>query len=192
MDGFLHATRKIMIERANKPTQTTDAPDVPPPAYTPTCCCQTPSCASACPSCTDVATGEDVETSDDDEDGIEDDPSPVSVTLNAATSIRGMGNLIATPALNDATRFSALLLAAVQSLNAKAEAEANPNAAVLTTGDPGKVRPLLKVKLVLNCGIVVNGDRNVIGYRASPSGAGGATTAGAKRKAADEVGGCSS
>lgn len=187
MDGLLHATRKIMIERANNPTQTTDAPDVPPPAYTPTCCCQTPSCASACPSCTEVATNEDAETSDDDEDGIENDPSPVTVTLNAATSIRGMGNLIATPALSDATRFSALLLAAVQNLNAKAEAEANLNVASLTTGDTGKVRPLLKVRLVLNCGIVVNGDRNVIGYRASPSGAGGATTAGAKRKADDEV-----
>ncbi|KAL1306644.1 hypothetical protein AAFC00_005320 [Neodothiora populina] len=184
MDSLLHATRKIMIERArNLQSQTqaeSDIPEVAPPAYS------------------------EVDEMRDSEDEI-DDPSPITLTLNAETNVQGQGNLIASPALADATRFSALLLAAIQSLNAKAEAERqmlinatqNDSADSSAAGDgvtAGKAetnvkgfRPVLNVNLVINCGISVVGDKNVVGFR--PQGVAGrplpspAIGAGVKRKA---------
>lgn len=52
-------------------------------------------------------------------------------------------------------------------------------------------RPILQVQLVVNCGITVDGDRNVVGYRAPghisvPIGGGGG--GGEKRKAEEEDG----
>lgn len=179
MDSLLHATRKILIERAtNPPQQPTDPiPETAPPAYS----------ASPPAYYTDDCSYDDDEDENEEEQATQDaDPSPVTLTLNATTSIQGEGNLVAAgPALADATRFSALLLAAVQSLNAKAEAEAR-----LASGEEqgGKrVRPVLNVQLVLNCGIEIHGDKNVIGFRPAAVGpktqASQAQSVGVKRKA---------
>ncbi|KAK5006020.1 hypothetical protein LTR28_006992, partial [Elasticomyces elasticus] len=98
-----------------------------------------------------------------------------------------------TSSLADATRFSALLLNAVQQLNAKAEAS-------------GGRRRRLNVNLTINCGLTVVGDRNYAGSGAAQRSGGAAVaaaavttpaaspvattaaaaTAGAKRKADDE------
>ena len=102
----------------------------------------------------------------------EDDPSPISLTFKAGTQIEGTGNMIATPPLADATRLSTLLLAAVQRLNTvKTEAT-----------ETGSQPPVLHVNLTINCGITVNGDRNVIGYKTQ-----GVLPTSPKRKAPDEV-----
>lgn len=148
MDSLIHASQKILLERAASGNQAPSIPDTAPPAYSATC----PNSLS-----------HDNNYSDSDSnvsDADNEDPSPVTLTLNAGTTVHGTGNLVATPALSDATRFSALLLAAVQKLNAIAEAAA--------TGGEGdaKSRPILQVQLVVNCGIMVTGDRNVVGYRA--------------------------
>lgn len=172
MDSLLHATRKIILERANTtPAQQqqqeaddSEIPDVAPPAY----------CAEEEQDAAPMA-------SEDDE--YEKDPSPITLTLNARTDVQGEGNLIAAPALADATRFSALLLAAVQSLNAKAEAEAQLVSATATAGEGIKVRPVLNVNIVLDCGVTIRGDRNVVGYRTSSQ---PMVASGLKRKA-DEV-----
>ena len=104
--------------------------------------------------------------------GDEDDPSPISLTLNAGTQVEGAGNMIATPPLADATRLSTLLLAAVQRLNSvKTEAT-----------ETGSHPPVLHVNLTINCGITVNGDRNVIGYKTQ-----GVLANSSKRNATDEV-----
>ena len=137
-------------------------PDVAPPAY----CAEPPSSLGA-------SLVDEADDDDDEEDGDDDeDPSPVTITLHANTNVQGTGNLIASPALADATRFSALLLAAVQSLNAKAEA-----AALANGGGP---RPILNVQIVLDCGITIHGDGNVVGHRAAPA---QPAVAGPKRKA---------
>jgi len=138
MNSLPHALQKILIERAISsplptPTQspTTDAP----PAYT--------------------ARPDTNPNEEEDEDETED-PDPVSLVLNAATTVRGSDNivsLLSTP-LADATRFSTLLLAAVQRLNAAAEEEASI---------AGKCRPILKVNLTINAGLNVLGNRNVVG-----------------------------
>lgn len=88
--------------------------------------------------------------SDDDED---EASSPMRLTINAAHSIQGHNNLVPTSPtpLADATKFSALLLAAVKQLNSVA------GVASETT------RRSLKVDLTINCGIMVIGDRNVVG-----------------------------
>ena len=119
--------------------------------------------------------------SDSDDDEEEDEPeSPLSLTINAAHSIQGSNNLVPTSPtpLADATRFSSLLLHAVNQMNNTA-----------TT----KPRRKLKVDLTINCGITVIGDRNVIGnvgLKARPPlmtiagpQLGNSALAGAKRKA---------
>ncbi|KAI5205343.1 hypothetical protein E4T39_03015 [Aureobasidium subglaciale] len=135
MDSLMHSCHKIMLERASAgdgehhPQQIFDHP---PPSY----------------SAEDNLS--DSEGEDDDED-----PSPITLVLNTDTKVQGAGNMIASPPLADATRLSALLLAAVQSLNA-----AKPSAA-----QSGSPTPTLQVNLTINCGITVIGDRNVIGYK---------------------------
>jgi hypothetical protein len=152
MDSLVHSCHKIMLERASAedgehhPQQLSD---LPPPAYT----------------------AEDNLT--DSEDGDEDeDPSPVTLVLNADTKVHGTGNMIATPPLADATRLSALLLAAVQSLNA----------AKTSGAESGSTIPMLQVNLTINCGITVIGDKNVIGYKTQ-----GTLPTGVKRKSIEEV-----
>lgn len=167
MDGLLHATRKILIERARATTQQDpdSIPDTAPPAYSAIA-------PSTHPVAADPYDSEDDDDDDEDDDSTED-PSPVTVTLDATTSVQGQNNLVATgAALADATRFSALLLAAVQSLNARAEEEARlaalapPASSAAGAGaTPRAIRPILRVNLVLNCGINVVGDKNVVGYR---------------------------
>jgi len=133
MDSLPYALQKIMIERANSgnlPTPTPSPTADAPPAYT--------AHADTFP----------------DEDETED-PDPVSLVLNAATTVRGSDNIVSllSSPLADATRFSALLLAAVQKLNAAAE-----QATV-----EGKERPVLRVDLTINAGLNVLGNRNVVG-----------------------------
>ncbi|KAI4715964.1 hypothetical protein E4T48_07841 [Aureobasidium sp. EXF-10727] len=151
MDSLMHSSHKIMLERASAedgehhPQQLSD---IPPPAY----------------SAEDNLT--DSENEDEDED-----PSPVTLILNADTKVHGTGNMIAAPPLADATRLSALLLAAVQSLNA----------AKTSAPETGSAPPVLQVNLTINCGITVTGDKNVIGYKTQ-----GVLPTIPKRKAAEE------
>ncbi|KEQ58521.1 uncharacterized protein M437DRAFT_59126 [Aureobasidium melanogenum CBS 110374] len=136
MDSFVHSCHKIMLERASAEEDSERHPqelsDIPPPAY----------CAEE--SLTDLE--------DEEED---EDPSPVTLILNADTKVQGTGNMIATPPLADAARLSTLLLAAVQSLNA----------AKTSASESGSPTPVLQVNLTINCGITVVGDKNVIGYK---------------------------
>jgi hypothetical protein len=150
MDSLMHSCHKIMLERASAeddehhPQQLSD---IPPPAYT----------------------AEDNLSDREDED---EDPSPVTLILNADTKVHGTGNMIATPPLADASRLSALLLAAVQSLNA-----AKTNAI-----ESGSSTSVLQVNLTINCGITVIGDKNVIGYKTQ-----GTLPTTSKRKITEEV-----
>jgi hypothetical protein len=150
MDSLMHSCQKIMLERATGEEgehHPQELSDIPPPAYT----------------------AEDNLSDSEDED---EDPSPISLVLNADTKVHGTGNMIATPPLADATRLSALLLAAVQSLNA---ARANATAS-------GSPTPVLQVNLTINCGITVIGDKNVIGYKTQ-----GTLPTSSKRKMTEEV-----
>lgn len=125
-----------MLERASAEQDGEHHPqqlsDTPPPAY------------SAEETLTDLEEEED-----------EEDPSPVTLILNADTKVDGTGNMIATPPLADATRLSTLLLAAVQSLNV----------ARTSATESGSPTPMLQVNLTINCGITVVGDKNVVGYK---------------------------
>ncbi|KAK6005218.1 hypothetical protein QM012_007997 [Aureobasidium pullulans] len=136
MDSLLHSCQKIMLERASTEEDVEHHPrqisDIPPPAYS--------------------AEEPLIDLKDEEDD---EDPFPVTLILNADTNIRGTGNMIATPPLADATRLSALLLAAVQSLNAAKE----------SATESGSPTPVLQVNLTINCGITVIGDKNVIGYK---------------------------
>ncbi|KAI5206578.1 hypothetical protein AUEXF2481DRAFT_8635 [Aureobasidium subglaciale EXF-2481] len=135
MDSLMHSCHKIMLERASTEDGEHHAQDIsdhPPPAY------------SAEDSLTD--------SEDEDED---EDPSPITLVLNTDTKVQGTGNMIASPPLADATRLSALLLAAVQSLNA----------AKTSATQSDSPTPTLHVNLTINCGITVIGDRNIIGYK---------------------------
>lgn len=123
--------------------------DIPPPAYT--------------------AEDNLIDSEDDYED---EDPSPINLILNADTKVHGTGNMIATSPLSDATRLSALLLAAVQSLNASKT----------STTESGSSTPMLQVNLTINCGITVIGDKNVIGYKTQ-----GTLPTSLKRKITEEV-----
>ncbi|KAI7483861.1 hypothetical protein KC351_g4860 [Hortaea werneckii] len=89
-------------------------------------------------------------------------PSPLKLTLNAAHNIQGCNNLVPTSPspLADATRFTTLLLAAVQQLNAAAS---EPLASISSRRSPASKRGPLTVDLTINCGITIVGDRNVVG-----------------------------
>jgi hypothetical protein len=144
MDSLMHSCQKIMLERASAEEgehHPQELSDIPPPAYT---------------------AGDNLS----DSEGEDEDPSPVTLVLNADTKVHGTGNMIATPPLADATRLSTLLLAAVQSLNA-----AKGNAP-----ESGSPTPVLQVHLTINCGITVIGDKNVVGYNTT-----------SKRKITEEV-----
>ncbi|KAI4842023.1 hypothetical protein E4T44_07557 [Aureobasidium sp. EXF-8845] len=150
MDSLMHSCHKIMLQRASTEEgehHPQELSDIPPPAYT----------------------AEDNLSDSEDED---EDPSPVTLVLNADTKVHGTGNMIATPPLADATRLSALLLAAVQSLNA-----ANTSATA-----SGSSTPVLQVNLTINCGITVIGDKNVIGYKTQ-----GTLPIASKRKLTEEA-----
>ncbi|GAB7339032.1 hypothetical protein MBLNU457_5695t1 [Dothideomycetes sp. NU457] len=161
MDSLPHALQKILIERATSNT-------LPTPTQTPTT--DAPPAYSAHP---------------DDCDDETEDPDPVSLVLNAATTVRGSDNIVSllSSPLADATRFSALLLAAVQRLNAVAE----------EVSIEGKCRPILRVNLTINAGLHVLGNRNVVGNapvkRSVPlqmSGGNEMMVVGKKRSAEDE------
>lgn len=94
--------------------------------------------------------------SDDDDDDPDGETCPVKLVINAAHSIQGSHNIISTSPtpLGDATRFSTLLMHAINQINV-----VNGNAA---GGQSASRRPL-KVDLTINCGITVVGDRNVVG-----------------------------
>lgn len=132
----MHSCHKIMLERASAEQDdehhSQQLSDTPPPAY--------------------FAEETLIDFEDEEEN---EDPSPVTLILNADTKVHGTGNMIATPPLADATRLSTLLLAAVQSLNA----------AKTSATESGLPTPTLEVNLTINCGITVVGDKNVIGYK---------------------------
>ncbi|KAK4560441.1 hypothetical protein LTR86_005637 [Recurvomyces mirabilis] len=141
MDPLQHLSQKLSAERTyqslrqQQPTPPTTAP----PPYTP-------------------SERNDVDTDTDSDDEGEPTPSspPVKLTINAAHRIQGSNNLVPTSPtpLADATKFSAVLLAAVQQLNA---------AAAAAEASTGTARRALNVDLTINCGITVIGDRNVVG-----------------------------
>ncbi|KAK3672666.1 hypothetical protein LTR78_007478 [Recurvomyces mirabilis] len=140
MDPLQHISQKLSAERTyqslrqQQPTPPTTAP----PPYTPS-----------------ESNDADTDTDSEDEDEAARSPSPVKLTINAAHRIQGSNNLVPTSPtpLADATKFSAVLLAAMQQLNAAAAAETST----------GTARRALKVDLTINCGITVIGDRNVVG-----------------------------
>ncbi|KAK1823656.1 hypothetical protein LTR12_001842 [Friedmanniomyces endolithicus] len=185
MDSIQHICNKLTAERAHH-RQSLSTATTPPPPYTPS-------------DTTDAGNDSDSDNSDDEPDDIpvpnkpttmsSSSPPPLTLTINAAHQIQGSNNLVPTSPsiLADARNFSALLLAAVQQLNASA-------------AEGGKKG--VRVDLTINCGVTVVGDRNVIGNvglraRAGVAGQGGGvgamanapeevTAAGAKRKAEDE------
>lgn len=130
MEQVTQLANKMIAERArniSNITPPTEAPEIDPPPYA----------AS--------------EASDsDDEDDNEPATRPLKLTINAAHSIHGSNNLVPTPPtpLADATKFSTLLLHAVNQIN---------NAVAASPRRP------LRVDLTINCGITVIGDRNVVG-----------------------------
>ncbi|TKA72035.1 hypothetical protein B0A55_05739 [Friedmanniomyces simplex] len=130
MDPIQHICNKLNAERARY--QQAPSTSEPPPPYTPS----------------DTDSDND---GDDDPEAADEDAftsSPLRLTINAAHQIQGSNNLVPTSpsALADASKFSALLLTAVNQLNAAPDAKRR-----------------LKVDLTINCGITVIGDRNVIG-----------------------------
>ncbi|THY19305.1 hypothetical protein D6D00_07764 [Aureobasidium pullulans] len=140
MDSFMHSCQKILLERAaaaNGQQHPQDITDLP-PAYT-----------------AQDTLSDSEDEDDDDEDDDDEDPSPITLVLNTDTQVQGIGNMIAAQPLADATRLSALLLAAVQSLNAAKTAATKP----------GSQTPVLQVNLTINCGITVTGNNNVVGYK---------------------------
>jgi len=148
MDPLQHLSQKLLAERVYRSLQQQQPapPTTAPPPYTPS-------------ETNNVDTDTDTDFEDEDEDEDEDEPtpsssssSPIKLTINAAHSIQGSNNLVPTSPtpLADATKFSAVLLAAVKQLNAAAET---------STG----AKRALKVDLTINCGITVIGDRNVVG-----------------------------
>ncbi|THX94071.1 hypothetical protein D6C98_08258 [Aureobasidium pullulans] len=152
MDSFMHSCQKILLERAaaaNGQQHPQDITDLP-PAYT----------------------AQDTLSDSEDEDDDDEDPSPITLVLNTDTQVHGTGNMIATPPLADATRLSALLLAAVQSLSAAKTAATKP----------GSKTPILQVNLTINCGITVTGNNNVVGYKTQ-----GVLPTTTKRKSLEEV-----
>lgn len=162
MDSITHITNKMLVERARQQQQQTPRESAPPP-YT-------------------AADGDSESEGDEDESSM-----PMKLTVNAAHNVQGCNNLIPTSPqpLADATKFSTLLLHAVNQINA-ANAKANCNVTCSR-----KRRRALKIDIAINCGITVVGDRNVIGHVAmkprAPAAAASSCSAvaGAKRKADD-------
>lgn len=172
MDTITQLTNKLMAEHNRQPAPFHQATEnAPPPPYT---------------------------DSDSDSDSDSDEEEPMKLTINANHSIHGSNNLVPTSpsTLADATKFSTILLNAINQLN---------NAAAATPANTSQSRRL-RVDLTINCGIAVVGNRNVIGnigvkpkaptltrdgfvsadgrpMAAEPEG----VVAGAKRKADDEV-----
>lgn len=137
MDPITHLTQKLQAERARQPFQQQQQAQQqpPPPPYE----------------------GFDSDDDDDEEEAVAADTpssSPLKLTINAANSIQGCNNLVPTSptAIADATRFSAILLQAVNQINNLAQNGA--------TAQPPKP---LKIDLTINCGLTIVGDRNVVG-----------------------------
>ena len=132
MDPITHISQKILAERARQGAQQqrSPPPESAPPPYTPS------------------------DSGDDSDEEQEDEPSsPLKLTINAAHSVQGSNNLVPTSPtpLADATKFSTILLHAINQINSAA------------TVSHLKSRRAVKVDLTINCGITVIGDRNVIG-----------------------------
>jgi len=149
-----HFCNKINAERARQ--QTTQQPAVPdtapPPPY-------------SGPTEDNGDEGDEEGEDDDDDDG---DATPLTLTINAAQSIRGSQNLIPTSPtpLADASRFSAVLLAAMKQLHRPdaTTASSSPlNHAVDNQIQPSCRYPI-SIAITINCGVTVVGDRNVIGH----------------------------
>lgn len=163
MDPITHISQKILVERARQNSQQRSPIEAAPPPYT----------------------SSDSGNDSDDEEEDDEPQSPLKLTINAPHSIQGSNNLVPTSPtpLADATKFSSLLLHAVNQMNNVANA---PDM---------KPRRNVKVELTINCGITVVGDRNVIGNvglrpRPPPTaiagpigGLGSNAVVGAKRKA---------
>lgn len=162
MATFQQHLRKLILERAA--AAQTSSHDAPPP-YTPTAIGGNYSRPTQ-----PLYHGLGQDSDDDDEEEDDEDPSPITLTLNAGTFIKGNNNVVSASnlVLADATRFSALLSAAVQQLSTKIEEEA------VLFGE-GR-RSGISVNLVINAGVTIMGDGNVIGVateRAAGSTAGG-------------------
>ncbi|KAM0723164.1 hypothetical protein Q7P37_001364 [Cladosporium fusiforme] len=133
MDTIIQINNKLMAEHNPQPAPIHQATEnAPPPPYT---------------------------DSDSDSDSDSDDEEPMKLIINANHSIHGSNNLVPTSpsALADATKFSAILLNAINQLNNAATTA--PNAPHVPSPTPRRLR----VDLTINCGIAVVGNRNVIG-----------------------------
>lgn len=136
MDSITHLSQKVLAERARNASQRQQqfTPSTAPPPYS------------------------ESDSDSDDSDSDDESSPPVKLTLNAAHNIQGSGNLVPTSAtpLADATKFSTLLLHAVNQVNAA-------NDKTTASSDTPTYRRPLRVDLTINCGITVVGDRNVVG-----------------------------
>lgn len=130
MDPLAQISRKILVERGRQNTRQRSPIEAPPPY-------------------TSSESGNDSEEDDDNDD----EDEPLKLTIDATHSIQGSNNLVPTSQtpLADASKFSSLLLHAVNRMN--------------NIANPADTRPRrkLKVELTINCGISVVGDRNVVG-----------------------------
>lgn len=92
---------------------------------------------------------------EDEQDEDEESSVPLKLTINAAHAIHGSNNLVPTSptTLADATKLSAVLMAAINQLN-----QASDAASALESR-----KRTVHVDLTINCGITIVGDRNVVG-----------------------------
>lgn len=154
MDQVTQIINKLNAERARNMTHIQPPPEADPPPYS--------------------SSDSDTDSDNDEEEDQEAPFCPLKLTINAAHSIRGSGNLVPTPPapLADATKFSTLLFHSINQIN---------NAHAISK------RPL-RVDLTINCGITIIGDRNVVGAvalrpKGGPQPTGPNAMVGAKRKA---------
>lgn len=172
MESITHLSQKLAAERARNGAQRQPPlPETAPPPYS------------------------ESEPDSDEEDDDDSDPAPTKLVINAANNIQGSNNLVPTSPspLADATRFSTLLLHAVNQINS---ANATANQTATLSGQP-RQRRQLRLDLTINCGTTIVGDRNVVGHvgirpkaptASLPSPA--AAVSGAKRKAEDDAPQC--
>lgn len=127
-----HLISKLLADRAQQQQQDQTPFQAPPPPYG------------------DSENDSEAEDDDDNDDDDEQDNStspPLKLTINAAQTVHGSGNLVPTSpnATTDATKLSIVILNAIDKLNA------------------GQSKHTLNVNLTINCGINIVGNRNVVG-----------------------------
>jgi hypothetical protein len=102
----------------------------------------------------------------EEEDERDDDDDTPEITINAATQVRGNGNIISTAQM-DSARIATLIATIlhegkVPEPESPSQPQTLPSLASLTS-EPKQPRPYPKVNITVNCGATVIGDRNIVG-----------------------------